>query len=61
MLNPKTNVGKLGNGVLMTSFAYFQNGRQKIMEFDILLNFFLFFDNVFIPNHSHYVLRWFYS
>ena len=29
MLNPKTNVGKLRNDILMTEFTYFQNGHQK--------------------------------
>ena len=28
MLNPKTNVGKLKNGVFTIEFAYFQDGRQ---------------------------------
>ena len=28
MLNPKTNVGKLRNGVFTILFAYFQDGRQ---------------------------------
>ena len=28
MLNPKTNVGKLKNGVFTIKFAYFQDGRQ---------------------------------
>ena len=28
-LNPKTNAGKLENSVLLTYFAYFQDGRQK--------------------------------
>ena len=29
MLNPTTNAGKLRNDVLMTLFAYFQNGLQN--------------------------------
>ena len=29
MLNPKTNVGKLKNGVFTILFAYFQNGHQN--------------------------------
>ena len=28
MLNPKTNVGKLKNGVFTILFAYFQDGSQ---------------------------------
>ena len=28
MLNPKSNVGKLKNGVFTNLFAYFQDGRQ---------------------------------
>ena len=28
MLNPKTNVGKLENGVFTILFAYFQDGHQ---------------------------------
>ena len=28
MLNPKTNVGKLKDGVFTNSFAYFQDDRQ---------------------------------
>ena len=44
MLNSKTNVGKLRNGV----FAYFQDGRQKSRNLTYLRKI-LFFDNVFHP------------
>ena len=40
--NPKTNVCKLGNGVLLSLFACFQDGRQNHTEscivFDSLFN-----------------------
>ena len=32
MLNPKTNVSKLRNGVLLSLFACFQDGRQNHTE-----------------------------
>ena len=31
MLDPKTNVCKLSNGVILSYFACFQDGRQKIL------------------------------
>ena len=60
MLSSKTNVGKLRNDVLMTKFAYFQNGRQKSWNLTYYRND-LFFENVFfIQNQLYYVLRLFY-
>ena len=60
MLSPKTNVGKLRNDLLMTLFAYFQNGRQKSWNLTYYWNN-LFFLNVFIQNHLYYVLRLFFQ
>ena len=38
MLNPKTNVCKLRNGVLLSLFACFQDGRQKHTESYIVVD-----------------------
>ena len=39
MLNPKTNVGKLRNGVLLSLFAsFFQDGRQNHTESYIVVD-----------------------
>ena len=38
MLNPKTNVGKLRNGVLLSLFACFQDGRQNHTESYIVVD-----------------------
>ena len=38
MLNPKTNVGKLKNGVLLSLFACFQDGRQNHTESYIVVD-----------------------
>ena len=39
MLNPKTNVGKLRNDVLMTLFAYFENTFFLIPLFGLSLSY----------------------
>ena len=36
MLNPKTNICKLRNGVLLSVFARFQDGRQNLTEICIV-------------------------
>ena len=38
MLNPKTNVCKLRNGVLLSLFACFQDGRQNHTESYIVVD-----------------------
>ena len=38
MLNPKTNVCKLRNGILLSFFACFQDGRQNHTESDIVVD-----------------------
>ena len=38
MLNPKTNVCKLRNGVILSLFAYFHNGRQNHAESYIVVD-----------------------
>ena len=38
MQNPKTNVCKLGNGVLLSLFACFQDGRQNHTESYIVVD-----------------------
>ena len=38
MLNPKTNVCKLRNGVLLSVFACFQDGRQNHTESLLLIH-----------------------
>ena len=38
MLNPKTNVCKLRNGVLLSLFACFQDGRQNNTESYIVVD-----------------------
>ena len=38
MLNPKTNVCKLSNGVLLSLFACFQDGRLNHTESYIVVN-----------------------
>ena len=38
MLNPKTNVRKLRNGVLLSLFACFQDGRQNHTESYIVVD-----------------------
>ena len=38
MLNPKTNVCKLRNGVLLSLFACFQDGRQSHTESYIVVD-----------------------
>ena len=38
MLNPKTNVCKLRNGVLLSLFACFQDGHQNRTEFYIVVD-----------------------
>ena len=38
MLNPKTNVCKLRNGVILNLFACFQNGRQNHTESYIVVD-----------------------
>ena len=38
MLNPKTNVCKLRNGVLLSLFACFQDGRQNHPESCIVVD-----------------------
>ena len=38
MLNPKTNVCKLRNGVLLSLFACFQDGRQNHIESYIVVD-----------------------
>ena len=38
MLNPKTNVCKLRNGVLLSLFASFQDGRQSYTESYIVVD-----------------------
>ena len=40
MLNPKTNVCKLRNGVLLSLFACFQDGRQNHTESYIVVDSF---------------------
>ena len=47
MLNPKTNVGKLRNGVLVTLFAYFQNDLQK--SWNLTYNEIFYFWTIFYP------------
>ena len=42
MVNSNSNVGKLRNCVLMFSFAFFSRWPQKIMEFDMLMKYFIF-------------------
>ena len=42
MLNPKTNVCKLRNGVLLSLFACFQDGRQNHTESYIVVDSLLF-------------------
>ena len=48
MLNPKTNVCKLRNGVLLSSFACFQDGRQNHTEFTLLLIHCLMYLGIFV-------------
>ena len=38
MLNPKTNVCKLRNSVLLSLFAFFQDGRQNHTESYIVID-----------------------
>ena len=38
MLNPKTNVCKLRNGVLLSLFAYFQDSRKNHTEYYIVVD-----------------------
>ena len=38
MQNPKTNICKLRNGVLLSLFACFQDGRQNYTESDIVVD-----------------------
>ena len=53
MLNPKTNVCKLGNGVLLSLFACFQDGRQNHTES------YIFVDSLFnVPRNILGVLCW---
>ena len=53
MLNPNTNVCKLGNGVLLSLFACFQDGRQNHTESCIV------FDSLFnVPRNICGVLCW---
>ena len=48
MLNPKTNVCKLGNGVLLSLFACFQDGRQTIQNLTLLLIHCLMYLGIFV-------------
>ena len=53
MLNPKTNVCKLRNGVLLSLFACFQDGRQNHTESYIVV------DSLFnVPRNILGVLFW---
>ena len=60
MLNPKHNVGKLRNDILMALFAYFKmvaknHGIGHITTIFYFLTFFL------IQTHKYYVLIWNFS
>ena len=48
MLNPKTNVCKLKNGVLLSLFACFQDGRQNYTESYIVVESFLMYLGIFV-------------
>ena len=53
MLNPKNNVCKLRNGVLLSLFACFQDGRQNHTESYIVV------DSLFnVPRNTCGVLCW---
>ena len=53
MLNPKTNVCKLRNGVLLSLFACFQDGRQNHTESNTVV------DSLFnVPRNICGVLCW---
>ena len=48
MLNPKTNVCKLRNGVILSLFACFQDGRQIIQNLTFLLIHCLMYLGIFV-------------
>ena len=48
MLNPKTNVCKLRNGVLLSLFACFQDGRQNHTDLTLLLIHCLMYLGIFV-------------
>ena len=48
MLNPKNNVCKLRNGVLLSLFACFQDGRQNHTESYIGVDSFLMYLGIFV-------------
>ena len=48
MLNPKTNVCKLRNGVLLSLFACFQDGRKIIQNRTLLLIHCLMYLGIFV-------------
>ena len=48
MLNLKTNVCKLRNGVLLSLFACFQDGRQIIQNLTLLLIHCLMYRGIFV-------------
>ena len=48
MLNPKTNVCKLRNGVLLSLFACFQDGRKIIQNLTLLLIHCLMYLRIFV-------------
>ena len=48
MLNPKTNVCKLRNGVLLSLFACFQDGHQNHTESYIVVDSLLMYLGIFV-------------
>ena len=48
MLNPKTSVCKLRNGVLLSLFACFQDSRQNHTEITLLLIHYLMYLGIFV-------------
>ena len=48
MLNPKTNVCQLRNGVLLSLFACFQDGRQNHKNLTLLLIHCLMYLGIFV-------------